>query len=35
MRYQKNKNKEVVTMCFTTNCAELFNLICKYFKFGC
>lgn len=31
----KNKNKEVVTMCFTTNCAELFNLICKYFKFGC
>jgi len=26
MRYQKNKNKEVVTMCFTTNCAELFNL---------
>ena len=22
MRYQKNKNKEVVTMCFTTNCAE-------------
>ena len=31
-----SENKEDLNMCFTFNsCSELFNVICKYFNFGC